>query len=424
MKFKTLLFHALAILGMFGGSPALFGQNVNPTTPYSMYGYGLLSDGATSMQRQMGGVGYAMNSGRQINAMNPASYAYCDSMTFIFDMGADLTLLTRKEGENKDNAWGGGLDYITMQFPLSKYMGGSIGVLPYSSVGYAFGNEIANGTKTNSGSGGINQLYVGVAGKFAGVSLGVNVSYLFGNIVNDVFAYPASGSAKFERVMKVRDWGIVIGAQYLAKLTQTDRMVFGLTYTPKKTLLGSTWATVQEMQQDSKPTEVARLKLKGNYETPNVFGAGISYTHERASRFSVEADYTWSGWKDCKYEALISDQNNTLVAPAMSFNNRSRYAVGAEYTPKIRGSYMQRAAYRLGAYYTDDYLKVQGNGVREYGITCGLGFPTLEGKTIVNVGLEWRHRQAHPQSLITENYFNLTLGVNFNEVWFFKRKIR
>ena len=36
----------------------------------------------------MGGIGYAMSSGRQINVMwNPASYACIDSLTFLFDMG-------------------------------------------------------------------------------------------------------------------------------------------------------------------------------------------------------------------------------------------------------------------------------------------------------------------------------------------------
>lgn len=43
---------------------------------------------------------------------------------------------------------------------------------------------------------------------------------------------------------------------------------------------------------------------------------------------------------------------------------------------------------------------------------------------MINLGLEWKHRQASPQTLISENYFNVTLGVNFNEVWFFKRKIK
>ncbi len=420
MKFK-FLFALLALLGPL----AISAQNANTTSPYSMYGYGLLSDHATSMQRQMGSVGYAMNSGRQINVMNPASYAQADSMTFLFDMGADLSFIWNEENGAKEHSTGGGLDYVTMQFPLSKYMGGSIGLLPYSSVGYAFGNEIQHGTMSNQGSGGINELYLGLAGKFKGFSLGFNVSYNFGNIVNDVFANPTSGSTKFEHVMKVRDWGIQLGAQYTAKLTRTDRMVVGITYSPKKTLLGDSWATIQEMVQDSKPTELGRMKLKNNYYTPNTIGAGISYTHERTSRLNVEIDYTWQGWSDCKYSPLPSASNpDEIVFEGMTFNDRTRYAAGVEWTPKIRGSYLQRAAYRLGAYYTDDYLKIRNNGVREYGVTCGFGFPTVEGKTMINLGLEWKMRKAHPQPLIKENYFNITLGVNFNEVWFFKRKIR
>ncbi len=402
--------------------PAL-AQNVS--TPYSMYGYGILGDRATSMQRQMGGVGYAMNSGRQINVMNPASYAAIDSLTFLFDMGADLSFIWSQEGDAKEKSTGGGLGYLTMQFPISKYLGGSVGLLPYSSVGYAFGNDISHGTMENQGSGGINELYLGLSGKIKGFSIGFNVSYDFGNIVNDVFANPSSGSTKFEHVMKVRDWNIVLGAQYTQKIGRYDRFVLGATYSPKKTLLGTTWATIQETTQESTPTEVARMSLKNHYYTPNSVGAGISYTHERVSRFNVEFDYTWQGWKDCRYSPLYSiDNPEVVVFNGMEFNNRSRYAAGAEYVPKLRGSYMQRAAYRLGAYYTDDYLKIHGNGVREYGVTAGVGFPTVEGKTMINLGFEWKMRQAHPQALLKENYFNITLGVNFNEVWFFKRKIR
>ena len=72
----------------------------------------------------------------------------------------------------------------------------------------------------------------------------------------------------------------------------------------------------------------------------------------------------------------------------------------------------------------DDCLKVNDNGLREYGVTAGFGFPTPEGKTVINLGFEWKARQAHPNPMIKENYLNITLGVNFNEVWFFKRKIR
>ena len=394
-------------------------------TPYSMYGYGILGDRATSMQRQMGGVGYAMNSGRQINVMNPASYAAIDSLTFLFDIGADVSMIWSKEGSAREYITGGGIDYVTMQFPISKYFGGSVGLLPYSSVGYAFGNEVAHGTVSNQGSGGINELYLGLSGKIKGFSLGFNISYDFGNIVNDVFASPASGSVKTEHVMQVRDWNILIGAQYTQRIGRFDRFVIGATYSPKKTLLGKTWVTTQEMTQESLPKYVGEMKLKDNFYTPDCFGAGVSYTHEKTGRLSVEFDYTWQGWKDAKYSPIYDSANPSIVVfQGMDFNNRQRFAAGAEYVPRVRGSYLQKMAYRLGAYYTDDYLKIQGNGVREYGITGGFGFPTPEGKTLVNLGLEWKMRQANPNPLIKENYFNITLGVNFNEVWFFKRKIR
>ena len=414
----------LFLLMMVAALAGLRAQNV--TTPYSMYGYGILSDRATSMQRQMGSVGYAMNSGRQINVMNPASYAAIDSLTFLFDMGADVTMLWQKEGNVKDNSTGGGLDYITMQFPITKYLGGSIGLLPYSSVGYAFGNEIKFGALENQGSGGINQAYFGLGGKIKGFSLGVNIAYSFGNIVNDVYATPTtSGQSLVEHVMQIRDWDITIGAQYTAALSRTDRLTVGATFTPKKSLHGKTWVVAQEQTASSSPDTVAYMKMNGNYYTPMSIGAGVSYKHERTSRWMMEADVTFQNWKDAKYSPLYeTSKPDNMVFQGMTFNNRTRYALGGEYVPKLRGNYFERMAYRAGVYYADDYLNILGNGIREYGVTAGFGFNTPEGKTMINLGLEWKRRGAHPSPLITENYFNITLGINVNELWFWQRKIK
>lgn len=396
------------------------------TTPYSMYGYGVIGDRATSMQRQMGGVGYAMNSGRQINSMNPASYASADSLTFLFDMGADLSLLWTEDNGVRERSTGGGLDYITMQFPLSKYMGGSIGLIPYSSVGYAFGNDIKHGTMENQGEGGINEAYLGVAGRYAGVALGVNVAYSFGTIANDVFSQPQNaGQSKFEHVMQVRDWNLNIGLQYTFKINKFNRMTIGLTYTPKKSLHGNTWATVQELSKETVPDTVGYMKMKGNYYTPNSFGGGLSYIHERNSKFMVEVDATYQQWSKAKFSPLYAtDEPGKLVFQGMNFINRYKAAAGVEYVPKLRGNYLQRIAYRMGGYYTRDYLNINGNHVKEYGITAGFGLPTPEGKTLINLGFEWKARHASPQKLVSENYFNINLGVNFNEVWFWKRKIK
>lgn len=402
--------------------PAL-AQNVN--TPYSMYGFGVIGDRATSMQRQMGGVGYALQSGRQINVMNPASYAAIDSLTFLFDIGADLSFIWNREGNNKDHSTGGGLDYVTMQFPLSKHIGASVGMLPYSGVGYAFGNEVAHGALENQGQGGINMAYFGIAGKVAGFSVGANVSYNFGTIQNDVYTTPSSGQSLFEHIMQIRDWDINVGVQYAHKITRNDKLVLGLTYSPKKSLHGKSWCTVQELTQESLPDTVGYLKLKGNYYQPNSFGAGISYVHERTSRLTVAFDFTFQQWSKAKYSPMTEiDNPDHIVFDGMSFSDRIKYAFGVEYVPKLRGNYGQRMAYRAGAFYCDDYINVVGNRVREYGVSVGVGFHAPQDKTMVNLGVEFRHRQAHPNPLVKQNYLNITLGVNFNELWFFQRKIK
>lgn len=418
-KFRTLLSFLLLM-------PFLaFAQNT--TTPYSMYGYGILGDRATSMQRGMGGVGYAMNSGRQINVMNPASYAQMDSLTFLFDLGADVSMLWSKEGKVKDHSVGGGVDYITMQFPICKFMGASIGMVPYSSVGYAFGNEIFHGTMSNQGTGGINELYFGLAGKVGGFSIGANVSYDFGIISNTVFSTPENGGqTKFEHMMRVRDWNIVIGAQYTAVWNRFNKLVVGATFSPKKTLLGTTWATLQETSKDVLPDTVGEMTMKNNYYTPMSIGVGVSYTFEKSYKLMVEADVTFQQWSKAKYSPLYSNKpgQSDLIFHGMNFNDRKKYAVGAEFVPKVRGNYLERINYRIGAYYCDDYLNINGSGIKEFGASLGFGLPTPEGKTMVNLGLEYKRRYASPVKLINENYFNVVLGVNFNEVWFWKRKIK
>ncbi|MDE6704059.1 MAG: hypothetical protein K2K00_10360 [Muribaculaceae bacterium] len=408
MKITKLLFGIFALQLL--GTSAILAQN-GTMTPYSRYGYGILSDNATAAQRAMGGVGYAMNSGRQINVMNPASYAAVDSMTFLFDMGVDFTSLWQKETSDgatlKDQKNGGGLDYITMQFPIGKRMGMSVGVLPYSSVGYAFGSEIAHGATSRQGSGSINELYVGVAGKvFKGFTVGVNVAYLFGTTYNDSYAYTSSGSTTlFEREFEVRDWRMDIGVQYSFLLNPKNRFSLGLTYSPKKDFNGHAITYAYDMNQEAEPVETENLKLRGNYTMAETWGAGISWEWDK--RLYLEGDFTYQPWSKAKYQGT----EGQLL-------NRYKLAGGLQFTPKPRGNYFERVQYRAGAFANRDYLRVLGNSVREFGASIGFGLPTPVTKTIVSIGLEWRHRQAHPNPLIKENYLCVTLGLNINELWF------
>ncbi|MCF0218493.1 MAG: hypothetical protein HUK14_01810 [Muribaculaceae bacterium] len=386
-------------------------------SPYSRFGYGLLNDNATSAQNQMGGVGYAMQSGRQINAMNPASYAMTDSLTFLFDMGVDLTNVWRSEGNTKDHKIGGGLDYITMQFPLCKFMGMSIGLLPWSSVGYSFGTEIKNGSSSHNGSGGFNTLYAGVSGKIpGGVSIGVNIGYLFGTNYNDVYAYTSSSSISlFEQVTQVRDFNIEIGAQYNLKINNEHSITAGLVFSPGKTFLGNTWVQKYVVGQDTDPDTIGYQSLKNISTRPAKWGAGLAYTIK--NKLTAEVDFTYEPWSKAKIATFETFETS-------QFTDRYKIAAGLSFTPNTRGNYLQKMTYRFGGHWTQDYMMVSTNKVKEWGLSCGFGLPAPGQKTVINIGFEYLHRQCSPQALLSENYFNIRLGINFNQLWFMQSKLR
>lgn len=423
MKIKRLF---AVITLMFTTCAVLVAQN-GTMTPYSRYAYGMLGDHATAAQRAMGGVGYAMVSGRQTNVMNPASYAALDSLTFLFGMGIDLTSLhqseTLSDGTVSENKFGGGLDYVTMHFPLGRYMGASIGLLPYSSVGYAFGSTIDNGIDSRQGSGSLNEFYVGIAGRpFKGFSVGANVSYLFGTLLNDTYGYISSGgSSLFENQMTVRDYHLNFGVQYGLNLNRRDRLTLGLTYSPSKTLLGTAQTVVVVNDGSSQTSEVEdHHSLRGNYSLPETWGAGINYNF--AGKLALEFDFTYQPWSKARYRGYENTPRT------FKFADRTKYALGLEFTPDVRGGYFKRMHYRLGGYYNNDYLEIlSDNGVanrlREYGVSAGFGFPVPQFKTVVNLGFEYKQRKANPNPLIKENYFCITIGVNFNEMWFRQSKI-
>lgn len=387
-------------------------------SPYSRFGYGFLSDNATSTQRTMGGIGYAMNSGRQINVMNPASYAAIDSLTFLFDMGIDLTNVWSTQGKTHEKDFGGGLDYITLQVPLGRYMGASVGLLPYSSVGYSFGSTIDNGAVSRSGSGSLNQLYLGIAGRpFKGFTIGANVAYLFGATINDVYAMSDySSTTLFERSMSVRDYRLDFGAQYSFNVAREHRVTLGLVYAPAKDLHGEVYGIYYDTTADGLKVDTVpgNHSMKGQYSTPEKWGAGLNY--QWGNRLMIEGDFTYEPWTKAKF-GTIEDFETTRFA------NRYRIALGGQYTHNWRGNYLQRMQFRLGGFFNRDYIMVGDNHVRDFGIALGAGLPVPGFKTVINVGLEYRHRQAYPNALVKEDYLNITIGVNFNEMWFRKNKL-
>lgn len=398
-------------------------------SPYSRFGYGALSSGENAVQRAMGGVGLAMRSGRTINFMNPASYAAIDSVTFLFDISASVKTLKTSEIRDKEELTGkkftGGLDYVAIQFPLTRYGGMAVGLTPYSQVGYSFGNEIMNGTNAHQGSGGISELFIGLSAKpFKGLTVGANISYMFGTLLHDTYVYGVNeqtgqtSTSLFERVTQVRDYNLKFGVQYGVAVGRDNYFTLGAIYSPKKSFHGHAYGVKYDVGSDTKNDTIGYASMKGLYEKAPLYGVGLSW--QWRGQLLVEADFTYEPWKDAKYRLIEGFDQTT----GSRFDDRWKMALGAQYVPAIRGGYLRRINYRLGGYYSNDYIMVGSNNVREYGLSLGFGLPAPSSKTMINLSFDYRHREATPQTLVKENYFQVTLGVNINELWFWQNKIR
>ena len=74
------------VLALLLNSVSLYAQSGGGKSSYSRFGLGLLNDQSQTWNKSMGGVGIALPSGSKLNTTNPASYAYVDSLSFIFDV--------------------------------------------------------------------------------------------------------------------------------------------------------------------------------------------------------------------------------------------------------------------------------------------------------------------------------------------------
>lgn len=411
LKYKTL-FICLSIAGI------AFAQN-GTTSPYSQFGYGILGDNAIGAQRAMGGVGYALHNNRQINVMNPASYTSMDSLTFLFDIGLTYQNTITREGDLRESRQSGSIDYIVMQFPLGRYMAGSVGLLPFTNVGYSFASSIDNGTDSREGDGNISQAYVGVSGEpFKGFSIGANVSYLFGNLTKSSSGIPQNGSTGiFQTNMKVQDFHLLFGAQYAIEWGKKHTLTLGAVYSPGKDVLGRAYSSTYDVSS-STTIEADTLNMKNNYSLASTYGGGISYNYDK--RLTIAADVTYQNWADAKFTNLNIGQTQPSTGV---FNNRLKVALGAEFRPKTIGSnYFEHISYRAGLFYNRSYLKVNGNDMNEIGASCGFGFPLATNKSVVNVSFEYINRQCSPVKLITEDHFRISVSLTFNEMWFWQRR--
>lgn len=413
MKIKNIIVAVTLLLPGMG----IFGQN-NVNSPYTMFGIGYIEPGGVGRNKALGGAGISLTSDYSLNNLNPASYSSIDSLHFFLETGINTIYSKFTYRSQKQNKLNANFSYLALGFRFNRWWANSIGIAPYSNIGYNIDTrKQIEGTSYFSdvnidGSGGINQFYWGNSFKLnRNFSIGINASYLFGSIsqVQKTTNSYMSGEMKVENESTLRNFYINYGIQYHYNLTSNISGSLGAVYGSKTKLNFDNSLTILGFDSDTLSSGLAR---KNNFYIPQTFGFGASL--KLKDKLLLTGDYTQNNW---------SGINTTETGVKMV--NSSNVAFGIEYLPSARVSanYLQSVKYRVGFYSENSYLKINGQQLKDYGFTAGVGLPVKKSKAFINLAFSAGLKgNSTSSSIINETYYKVHLNFTLLDLWFNRMK--
>ena len=416
-----------------------FAQVSSTNSTYSRFGLGLLHDQSQGFNKSMGGIGLGVRIGNRINTTNPASYSAIDSLSILLDVGMSGSFGQMRQGTQSVKVKSASLDYIHAGMHIAKRLGLAVGFMPYTSIGYQFASPetvITNDANTTqkisysniySGSGGINQAYIGLGWRvYRDLSIGANVSLIWGQYSHLLVPYYMDGgtsSNSYSSTIKgyyasLKTYKLDFGAQYPVRLSSQDWLNLGVTVG-----LGHKFAQDATLLIYSTKGDSTSFTATTPFDLPYSFGVGAAWQHKNT--LVVGADMHHERWGNCR---MPVETSNAYVPMKGGYKNMTKIAVGAQWTPDpFDKRYWKRIQYRIGANYTTPYLKVDGkDGPKEIRLTVGAGLPItnrLNNRSVVNFGVQWLRRSSSAAGMVKEDYLLINLGMTFNERWFMKYKI-
>jgi len=410
-------------------------------SPYSFYGIGSLKLKGTVENVSMGGLSIYTDS-IHVNLRNPAAYVSPNLKVFNeesrpvkFSVAGSHTSLKLDANSGTEKTTSTTFDYLALAFPISKKIGMGFGLVPYTSVGYRLESNNDNGDVANryKGEGGVNKVFMGLGYAITDkLNAGIDVNYNFGNVKNSVIELiydennePIQYQTKENNRSDLSGININIGLTYKTMITDKLELATGLTYSPKSTLVSqnersystivydSSTGTEYEVEsieadlesenlEETDLTLPARFSIGAGLGQPRKWFAGIEYTTQNTSEFS---------------NPIFSMDNTTFV-------DASTISIGGFYVPDYNSfsSYWKRATYRAGLRFENTGLNINGEDIKEFGISFGVGLPVGGTFSNANIGLEFGKRGTKKQNLIQENFLSFRLSLSLNDRWFQKLK--
>lgn len=446
---SIIMFRLILLICGFSVTEIIAQEN----SPYSRYGLGDIHPSQHIASRAMGGLATPFVDGQAINSVNPATYGYIQYVTYDLGISVDKRVLKSASPTATYNSTNFIPSYIQLGVPINrkKKIGLALGLKPITRISYSI---IESGRLPNvdsietiyEGSGGLNQVFVGIGKKWKNLSFGLNTGYSFGrkeintrtSLINDTVLYyrGLSGSTTSFGGMFLEG-----GLQYEAKLgvkeniSKKSRDIYllrlGVNGSLKQQLNASQDKNYETFIYDASGGDLKvdsvsiQKNISGKIIYPSTYSAGImlhkAYADDRRTvdRWMLGAEFTMQNWKD---EYSFYNEKDKLI-------NSWILRAGAQITPDVANgkSYWSRVTYRAGFFTGKDYINADGNELKLLGATFGLGFPIRKWRTydnqfsLINTAIEFGKRGSNVNN-ITESFFKFSVGLSLSDVWFIKRK--
>jgi len=446
LRKKSLLFRTgCSLLFLCFISPIFAQEN----SPYARYGLGTTLPATNVVNRGMGSIAAAYADPLSINFSNPASYSRFQVTTepksgkplygrVLFDVGINIENKTLREPDNaqKFSSSYGSFSHVQLGLPLNKSWGLSFGLRQLNRISYKVGETgaitdaatgafIDSGYTQYSGNGGTFLPNIGTGIAIKNLSLGVNVGYLFGrreySTTRTLYDTADFKTALYDAEASYGDLFFSGGAQYRIKLNGKTTLTLGVSGNLKQDISATNNINRASIGVAGDSTFVNRQRdIKGTIIYPASYTGGFVLEHQVGTNgsFVFGTDLMRNEWSSYRY----------FDAPD-SVRDNWQLRLGTQLRPDLKAGsgYFSNVTYRAGFYFGPDYIHV-GRELPVYGISFGLGLPVANYNrlspgqfTMVNVALEYEKR-GNNTNVLKENLFRLSIGLNFSDLWFNKRR--
>jgi hypothetical protein len=414
-------------------STTLFSQT-RIWSPYSRYGLGELTFARTPYLNSMGGTSMAFRKPGIINYSNPASYSNMRNQSFVFEAGFQFAPRILETDDMRETATYSSMSHLQFAFPITQKIGVSIGLLPYSNIGYKMKNQqeidsVGTVEYTYEGWGGLNTFYVGTGIEiFKGFSAGFNMNYYFGNIERKriaVFDTTGFTNSRITNKVNISDVNLNFGIQYQKRFEKpVESTEEKETYILTLGVSGGNTSTLNARENilavhfaGNNPFAVPRDTVyeyndqNNTIVMPMSYGGGIFF--EKENKWMLGADVLMQQWDEFKYMGVQDSLRNSM-----------RISFGGAIMPSadLKKSMFHRSTWLFGAHYYTNYLELKNTALNQYGISFGIAMPVRRTATMIQLSFEVGKTGTTENSLIEETYGKINIGVSISERWFSRKK--